>query len=159
MLKLCCWTLSLPQRLQTCPFFKDSLYWYCYLFSEWTFKIFLTEDWSSWPCSPKPTNVVPPLRSPERPCRPHTTSQRQNGPNYHFRLSLLYTDKSPAPCYENPTQVFKIGQQTLSMEGQQPSHYIFYQIILRQIWINLSQEVHIRHLPNLLSQSLCLFFT
>ena len=46
------------------------------------------------------------LKSPERHICPHTTSQRQNGPNYHFRLGVLYADEPPGPHYENSPQVF-----------------------------------------------------
>ena len=65
-------------------------------------KIFLTEYPPGWPFSPNPPNVLPPMRSPEIPHFPHTTSQRKNGPNCHFRLGILSSDD-----YENPPQVFQ----------------------------------------------------
>ena len=52
-------------------------------------KTILNEYPAGWPCSPNPPNVLPPLWSPERFLLPYTTSQRQNGPNYHFYLGLL----------------------------------------------------------------------
>ena len=70
-------------------------------------KIFLTEDPSGWLCSPNPPNILPPLWSSEIPTRPHTTPQSQNGPNYHFYLSILSAYDPPAPHYENLPQVFQ----------------------------------------------------
>ena len=115
--------------------------------------IFLTEDPACWPCSPNPPKVLPLLRIPDRPPQPRTTSQNQNGLNYHFHLGLLYADDPPDPHYENPHKVFQPSQQTLTTEGHHPSHDIFYQILSRRLWKNLNQEVHLRHLPHLLSQS------
>ena len=71
--------------------------------------------------------------------------------NYHFHLGLLSADEPPDPHYENPPQVFQSSQQNLTTEGHHPSHYIFYQILLRRIWKIPNQEVHIRHLPHLIS--------
>ena len=92
------------------------------------------------------------MRSPYIPHCPHTTSKRQNGPNYHFHLGLLSIDDPPAPHYENPPQVFQSRQQNLTMEGHQTPHDIFYQILSRRLWKNLNQEVHIHHLTHFLSQ-------
>ena len=46
---------------------------------------------------PQPNKHVPPMRSPERPPHPHTTSQRPNGKNHHFHLGLLSATDPPAP--------------------------------------------------------------
>ena len=70
-----------------------------------------------------------------------------------FSFGLLSADEPPASHYENPPQVFQPTQQTLTMEEHHPSHYLFYQILPRRLWQNLNQEVHLRHLPHLLSQS------
>ena len=88
-------------------------------------KILLTEDPSSLPCSPNPPNVPPRLGSPERPTHPHTNSQRQNSPKYYFHLVLISADDLPDHHYENPPKVFLSSQQTLKMEGHQPSHDLF----------------------------------
>ena len=81
----------------------------------------------------------------------------QNGPDYHFPLGLLSTDDLPAPHYENPPQVFQSSQQTLAMEGYHPSHYLFYQILSWRLWKNMIKEVHLGHLPHLLSHYLRLY--
>ena len=117
-----------------------------------TSKILVTEDPSGWPCSPNPPNVLLPLRIPERHNFPHTNSQRQNGPNYHFRLGLLYAAYPSYSRYENPPQVVQSSQKTLTMEVHQPFHFIFHQIISRRIWKNINKEVHLRHLPHFLLQ-------
>ena len=152
LLKLFCQTTYLPQRLQYEPSFKDSLSCSCSLFSALILKTIISEHPSGWPCKPNPTNFLPPLRSPERPPRPHTTSQSQNGPNYHFHLGILYSDDPPDPHYENRPQVFQSSKQTLIMEGYHPPHYLFYQTLLRQIWKNMNQEVCLHPLPYLISQ-------
>ena len=88
--------------------------------------------------------------SPYRsPCQ-HTTSQSQNGPNYHTHLGILSAADPPDPHYKNPPQVFELSQQTLVMERHQTFHYLFNQILSQRLWKNLNQEVHIRHLPPLL---------
>ena len=69
-------------------------------------KIFLTEDPSGLPCSPNQPNVLPHLQSPEIPPRPHTTSQRKNGPNHHFHLGLISADDPPDPYYGIPPNCF-----------------------------------------------------
>ena len=62
--------------------------------------IFLTGDPVGWPFSPNPPNVLPPLYSLEIPPYRHTTSKRQNVPNYHFHLGLLSADEPKAPNYK-----------------------------------------------------------
>ena len=58
-------------------------------------------------------HVLPPMWIPEIPppltylhlgpeIVPHNTSQRKNGPNYHFHLGLLSAANPPDPHYENP---------------------------------------------------------
>ena len=69
-----------------------------------------------------------PLRSPEWPPSPHTNSQIQNGPSYHFNLVLVSAGDIQYPYYENLIQVFQISQQKLTMEGHQPYHYMYYKI-------------------------------
>ena len=114
------------------------------------------------------THVLPPMWIPERPhpltyfhlgpqIVPHNTSQRENGPNYHFHLGLLSASDPPDPHRENPPQLFQSNHQTLTMEVNQPSHYLFHKIISRWLWKNLNREVHLCRLPHLLSQSFCLF--
>ena len=160
-LSLDCWSCSvkLLSCLRGCklePSFKDSLCFSRSLFSAWIFKNISLWNPSGWPCKPNPPNVLPPLWSPDIPPCLHTTSQRQNGPNYHFNLGLLSADDLPAPHCVNPPQVFQSSQQTLTMEGHHPSHDLFHQILLHRLWKNLNQEVHLCHLPHLLSQSFCL---
>ena len=99
-----------------------------------------------------------PLRSPEIPPCPNTTSKIKNGPNYHFHLGILSADDPPDPHYENTPQLFQSRQKTLTTEGHKPPHYIFYQILLKRLRQNLNQEVHLHHLPHLLSQSFHLSF-
>ena len=86
--------------------FKDSLSCSRYLFSKWTFKNIFTWDPSDWPCSHNTPNVSPPLRSPERPPRPHNTPQRRSGQNYRFHLGLLSTYNPPAPHCEFSPKFF-----------------------------------------------------
>ena len=95
------------------------------------------------------------MRSPEIPPRPHITSKIQNGPNYHFRLGLFSVDEPPDTHHENPPQVFQYIEQNFIMEGHHPSHYLLHKILLRWLWKNLNQEVHLLHLPHILS----LFFS
>ena len=104
-----------------------------------TSNIFITKYSSGYPCSPNPPNFLPPLRSPERPPHPYTTSQIQSCPNYHFNLVLLSADDPTAPHYENHLQVFKSSQKTLTMEVHHHSHYLFDQIISLRLWKNLNQ--------------------
>ena len=118
---------------------------------------FLTEYPSDWSCSPNPPNNLHPLWSPERRPFANITSQSQNIPNYHFHLGILYSDDPPDHHYENPPQVFQSSQQTFTIEGHQPSHYLFYQILPRRLWQDLNKEVLLRNLPHILSQSFCLF--
>ena len=81
---------------------------------------------------------MPPLWSPERPPRPYNTSQRKNGPNYHFHLCLFSTDEPPDPHYENPPHMFQSSQQTFTMEIQYLPHDLFDQILSRRLWKNLN---------------------
>ena len=55
------------------------------------------------------------MQIPDRPHHPHTTSQIQNGQNYHLRLGLLSADDLPDPHYENPPQVFFIKEKTFTI--------------------------------------------
>ena len=43
------------------------------------------------------------------------------------------------------------------MEGHHTSYYLFYQILLRRLWKNMNMEVHLNHLPHILSQSFLLY--
>ena len=81
--------------------------------------------------------VLPPMWIPERPppltyfhlgpqIVPHNTSQRKNGLNYHFHLGLLSAADPPGPHHENPPQLFQSSRQNLTMEVNQPSHYLFH---------------------------------
>ena len=71
--------------------------------------------------------------SPERPPHPHNTSQRINGPNHHFNLGILSADDPSDPHYVNTPQVFQSSQQTFTMEGHQPSHDLYHQILSREL--------------------------
>ena len=62
-------------------------------------KTIITGDPSGCPCRPNPPNVLPPMRSIERPPCPHTTSQSQNSQNYHFHLGLLSASDPPDHHY------------------------------------------------------------
>ena len=70
--------------------------------------------------------VLPPMWIPERlppltyfhlgpQIVTHNTSQRENGPNYHFYLGRLYAADPPDPHHENPPQLFQSNNQTLIM--------------------------------------------
>ena len=93
-----------------------------------------------------------PLRSPERPIWPHTISQRQNVPNYHFHLGIISVDDPPDLNYEPPLlppQFFQSSQKTLTMEGHLPYLYLFDQIILQQFWKKLNKKVYLSRIPRL----------
>ena len=100
-----------------------------------------------------PPKFMPPMWISDRSPRPHTTLQRKNVPNCHFNLGIVSADEPPAPHYKNSPQVFQSSQQTFTMELHHPSHYLFYQILSWRLWKNMNQEVCLRHLPHLLSQS------
>ena len=118
-------------------------------------KILLTEYPSGWNFCPNPPNVLPTLRSPYRPPFPHTTPQSQNVPIYHFHLGIISADDQPSPHYEDSPQVFQLSQQNFTMNGHQTDHYLFYQTISLRLWQYMNQEVHLCHLPYLLSQYFC----
>ena len=97
--------------------------------------------------------------STERPPRLHTTSQRKKIPNYHSHLGLISADEPPNHHYDNPPQLFQSRQKTLTMEGHQTYHYLFYQILSRRRRRNMNQEIHLHHIPHLLSQYFRLYWT
>ena len=82
-----------------------------------------------------------PLRSPERPPSPHTTSQIQNGLNYHFNLGPISACDIQYPYYENLIHGIQISQQTLTLEGHQPYHYMYYKIRGGLVVLHLSVAV------------------
>ena len=102
MLNLCCQNSSFPQRLQNWTILQRLTLLILFPL-QWM--NMLTEYPSRWTCRPNPPNVLNPLRSPKIPPCPHTTSQRQNSPNYHFKFGLLSTDYSSDPHYKNHQNV------------------------------------------------------
>ena len=115
------------------PSFKDILYCSCYLFSAWTFKHIY--HWRSIRITlqHQPTKYyASSVESRDTSSSTYHPTKEKNT-NYQFHLGILYADDLPYPHYENPPQVFQSVQQTPMMEGHQPFHDIFHQIILQRL--------------------------
>ena len=147
LLKLCCQNYDFPQRLKTWTLLQR--YHFLIPFPiQWM--NLLTEYPPGWHCSPNPPNVLPTLQSTERPHCPHTTSQIQNGRNYHFHFDLLSIDDPPAPHYENLPKCFN---QVKNFDDGRTLAFLLS--ILSNTPVadleNLNKEVHLRHIKHLLS--------
>ena len=76
ILKLCCWTSSLPHILIFLPSFKDTLSWYRFLFSEWAFKNIA--HWRSISMALQP--------QPNKHSSSYVDSKDTSSSTYHLRM-------------------------------------------------------------------------
>ena len=139
------------------PFFKDSLSWSCSLFSS---RIF--QNSSLWRSIMLILKIQPSKRSASYVDSSETslsTYELTKGKRSTLTLSFgsTFHRRPVRSSLWKPSPSVSI-KSTNFEDGRTPSFLLsILSNILRRLWQNLNQEVHLRHLPNILSQSFCLY--